>query len=204
MMFPLSLFYFTNLLSVLLLGHARAWTERSICHFLHIFKLVGSCWIFHHCLIELLANELRVVNVWIQQTNILFDLLPKCLRTFLGKLFLKIFKLFPIGKWSTIDVGLKESCLAHTILKDHQANAMLKTLIPVPAVDRTIEPVHLTVANLDVNYIITLVLATGLPCEFSVSMLLVVLVLSLILVAVIVAILFPVALSVFLAIIELA
>lgn len=103
-----------------------------------------------------------------------------------------------------INVLVEESGFALAVLEDHEANAMLQTLVPIPAVYGTVLPVHLTVALLDVIDIVALVMAASVPLELSVAVLLVVLVATLVLIAVLVAALLPLSLSILLAIIELA
>ena len=81
---------------------------------------------------------------------------------------------------------------------------MLQPFIPVPAVDRPVQPVHLSVADLNIVRVVAFVLAARLPGELAVTVLLITLVLPLVLVAIIAPVLLPVALSVLLPIVELA
>ena len=130
--------------------------------------------------------------------------MPERFRAFLRELFLKLFEFLPVRESPFENVAFEEAGLANAVFEDHQTSPMLQSFVPVASVDCSVVPIHFSVSDLDIILVISLVPASRLPRELAVAVLLVVFVATLILIAVLIATLFPMALTVFLSIVELA
>ena len=102
------------------------------------------------------------------------------------------------------DVFLEVAVLYPAIGESHATFALLNAIDPLSFVYRTISPVHLSIPLLRIHRVLALETAARFPLEFTVSVLLIILVLTLVLVGVIGSRLFPQALPILLTVIKLA
>lgn len=116
----------------------------------------------------------------------------------------KVLELFHRQQRLLVNVLIKYTCFALAVSEDHEADAMLQTIIPISSVDGSVVPVHLTITALYIVDVMTFVLTASAPAELTISVFLVILVAALILITVFVSTLLPLTLSILLAIVELA
>ena len=140
----LSIFNINQTLCILFFSHTIL-GPRCICHILHILESIFGGNIFYLRSNKLLIYIVVIVILIIKLSKIFLDLLSISLRILIVIILFPLFEPLYCEQRLLINVGFKETSFAQPIFENHETNPGLVSVPPIPSVDASISPEHLSI-----------------------------------------------------------